>query len=162
MMASFDADRANVSITFTKYVSNIILQIILANGIQNDQYFETLPSGVLLIHPACSLNLNQFSYIASCFMFLLILRSNSSLVNLFCWSVSSWLNSKSDLLAILYQVLWMILTSESFLSSKNISYNNENFNYNTNNDKTSAYVWPLPHSLNNLVTYKKHKGPTKH
>ena len=56
----------------------------------------------------------------------------------------------------------MILTSESFLSSKNISYNNENFNYNTNNDKTSAYVWPLPHSLNNLVTYKKHKGPTKH
>ena len=84
MMASFDVDRANVSITFTEYVENIILQIILGNGIQNDQYFETLPSGVLLIHPACSLNLNQFSYIASCFMFLLILRSNSSLVNLFC------------------------------------------------------------------------------
>ena len=84
MMASFDADRANVSITFIEYVANIILQIILGNGIQNDQYFETLPSGVRLIRPACSLNLNQFGYIASCFMFLLILRSNSSLVNLFC------------------------------------------------------------------------------
>ena len=67
MMASFDADRANVSITFIEYAANIILQIILGNGIQNNQYFETLPSGALLIHPACSLNLNQFGHIALCF-----------------------------------------------------------------------------------------------
>ena len=158
-MASFDADKANVSITFTKYVANIILQIILGNGIRNDQYFETLPSGVLLIRQACSLNLNQFAYIASCFMFLLVLRSNSSLVNLFCWSVSSWPNPKPDLQAILYQVSWMILTSESFLSSKNISYNNKNFNYTTNNDKNSAYVWPLPPLTKQFSHIPKAQGP---
>ena len=135
MVTSFNVDRLNISIAFTEYVTNLTRQILLGNAIRNARIFQSFPSGILFF--AQRFLSTSVSWLDNLlFMLLLIAGSDSSLVNLFCRSVSSLLmfvkvylyNLKPYLVALLYQVSLVIPSSELFSSYKNISYNNKNLN----------------------------------
>ena len=82
--------RINNSIALTEYVKNLTLQIILGNAIRNPRNFQTFSFGYWSFVQSFFLNL--VSWLDNLlFMFLLILTSDFSLLNLFRRSVNSLL-----------------------------------------------------------------------